>query len=385
MTNPKTEKIVFSEKLNVFSHGKLNSVNITESLENSIVQKSIKNIKLFGNSPNKTLLIITKNKLITLPANKCSVKSTPEKCDNLVNPYCIWSHLNSECVNFHKDYQEIATTKFTIETTTEQDYVIKKSASNLSNDTLAFEPIIEKSFKSSETFKSELKSSRDEINFSMDLISFLSVIFGFVTISFMFGSILTIIIIKKYNKDGRLFFKKCLFGALVEDSFKQPDEKSDKFDELYSKVQPKNRQNVIKEDEQDNSLITPGSGGSSNYSIISECVASAYTEQHDPRYVSVDSTDTHVGHIDLPLNSMQYSNSRFLDYDDTEYFTIKKKRTEQGINFNSIGSGSCSSSSTTSGQTLNSRVLLMKQTIPLPQTRPYIGSIYADIPKKYYV
>ena len=85
-----------------------------------------------------------------------------------------------------------------------------------------------------------------------------------------------------------------------------------------------------------------------------------------------------MANIDLPLNSQFFvNNSRFFEYDESEYFTIKNSRYRQnGARTNSTSSSSGSSES--SGRTLNSRALLVQnQRTLLDQKGVYDQAVYS--------
>lgn len=394
-------RVDYSEELNPFSHDHLKFDDPKE-------QKAILNIKLHKTrNEKKKLILMTQNRVIAVPMDFCGLRASRLQCDNQLYPYCIWS--NSECVQFGPNFVNETVTedlpRVVVNPTTVLSIIdnLNSTINSTINNTLSVNytsiPLVSLDRGVMRTYK--LNVVDNDLQFTMNLFTYVFTMFSFVIISFALGAILTVLLIRT-SKHHRIFhFDRKSFlelftkkRQLLKKSHIDEEKEIDKFENLYSKViKPKNRALKVSEKSKEMESLQ---AQPSHYSAISDThVQQQPSEPIYSRYVCLNSMDTpYLNNIDLPLNSQFFvNNSRFVDYDDSEYFTIKKARFKQGLRNSSSESSSVSDSS---GQTLNSMAMLVKQpttenvvkntkNTKSPFYDQSIYSIVTNNSKKYYI
>ena len=159
-------KLVFSEKLNILE-------------ENSTSEKEIMNLKVFEKSH---LIMITQNKVLSVPIDHFCSNMSKATCNNQANPYCDWSE--TKCF-YYRNIKNSAPTLV--------KKMIQKGDLNdstnllptfLSNKTQTIQMLYSKKLQNDETINGKLyKVKNNEITISMNLILFLTLIFTFFILS----------------------------------------------------------------------------------------------------------------------------------------------------------------------------------------------------------
>ncbi len=286
------------------------------------IKTSILNIQLNEIVDSRSLILMTQNKLISVPAAYCNSKYDQASCKK--HPYCTWSLEGLKCHDSKTVYISPTFKTSTQPTTTSNTPTLNIAI----NTTVTY---------SSSPVKTFLNNNLDTLQnknykFNMNLFTFTLIIIFFVSGSFVLGVAVSALLLG-VKSDTIMHRIKSFKVSKMKPSghiVVEKEKEIDQFESLYSQVIPKKREpvsNIIRQQQGDYS--EPVVGGS------------------------------YLANIDLPLNSQFFvNNSRFFDYDESEYFTIKNSRYRQNGNRTSSTSAS-SASSDSSDRTLNSQALLV--------------------------
>ena len=394
---------MFSEEINVFDSDLVKPrLMMTKSKHTDQLKKSILNIKLHGKHMSngtllprrRSLIIMTQNKVISLPAHYCSLKTQAKQCDNSIYPYCIWSNKSMQCVEFNQQFNPDLLADIyvkAINATTIANLVLTNISTNL---TVIEIKASAASLVDLNHFKSYFRVSNHNINVSIDLVTFVLSMIGFFTVSFLIGTLLAFLIMKYckiFNKIGK---------PLKNDLNKDVLEARPVMAAIYSSIEQQAEKLHM---EQQFGLVSSACSSGTYSPTIDDSKAGS-----DPRYVYFKNNNNNNNNKDLSVNTspVQVLNERFMDYDESEYFTLKKfqvlhKQSSGGSGggdsqFNlmpcagSYDSSSTSCSSTSSAQIANSLTLLVK---PRTNTKhSHVNPAFNDIyeqprvnQKKYYL
>jgi hypothetical protein len=238
---------------------KNNSPNSDLKQKSKQKSKKLLNAKLYKNNSTKErryLIVMTQNKLISLPAQFCKKKTTPDKCKNNIYPYCYWSEEEAKC----KISEE---TSFVQNKTRHNKNSISKQAQNMTHslnsssvEAISYRMIANKldyslmSNNYSDAENDQLKKNStdcdltspasesiiahnngDEMTISMSVYLLLLIIFVVLLISFTFGILVT------YN----------IYGKFMAEKFRQkmiePKTIDRKYDEYFSNNNNNNNNN----------------------------------------------------------------------------------------------------------------------------------------------
>jgi hypothetical protein len=222
----------------LFSTLKMN--HSSQDLKLKIKQKSkrILNVKLYNNKSTnhqRYLIVMTQNKLISLPAQFCNKKTNAYECDNNLYPYCFWSKVESKCQIFKETLVEKEMRYNTNEKSflninrSREAHNNTKLVNNSTLGSISYRMIANKlKYLSANDNRSDAESNQnnssknitdcdltthvsesfvssnngDEFIISMSVYLFLLIIFIVLLISFTFGILLT------YNIYGKLIASK---------------------------------------------------------------------------------------------------------------------------------------------------------------------------------
>ena len=328
----------------------------------------------------RSLIVMTQNKVISLPAHYCSLKTQAKQCDNAIYPYCIWSAKSMQCVEFNQQFNpDLLVDNYvkTINATTISNSILTNISSNL---TVVEVKASAASLVDLNHFKSYFKLSNDYIHVSIDLVTFISSLIGFFAVSLLTGTLLALLVLKYlkiFNKIGK---------PLTKDLNKDVLEARPVVATIYSSIE----QQAEKLHMEQFGMVSSACSSGTYSPTIDDSKASS-----DPRYVYFKNNK------DLSVNTspVQVLNERFMDYDESEYFTLKRfqvlhKQSDSQFNLmpctGSYDSSSTSCSSTSSAQIANSLTLLVK---PRSSTKhSHVNPAFNDIyeqpkvnQKKYYL
>jgi hypothetical protein len=360
----KSGTVIYSEDLNVFDDSNNNhtkySIHNIKLIGKDLHFKSLNHTKL---NLNRTLLLVTQNKVITLPASYCQLKFSRDKCNNYLYPYCIW--VDQKCqsydINFNyqiSDYSLSSTTSFmstlnvqnntTIAlnnkpNSTAQLYIIQNIESK--NSTLILSA---KTWPNSKWFN--LSLNYGTIQFSMSSLIFTLSFSALLLISCTLGICMSALIRKNSCIRGiklslgslKLFFKLSHSKHAFMNS--EDVRKCESNNNVYTFTN-------ISEEAKKSAFHNLSYSPATDSSIKSE-------DNNDPRYIYLKNSE-------LNEKPAVICNEKFLDYDDSEYFTLKKMKTCNNeknnliIPFAAYDVSSTSSSSASSAQTFNSFTHLM--------------------------
>jgi hypothetical protein len=179
-----------------------NSYLHKKTSRNSENGRSISNIKLYYDKENsksqKHLILVTQNKVLSIPAQTCHLKLEESKCNNLINPYCKWSNIHSKCISSSDEMSDILLNK------TEKSFSnpIQNTTKNLVNlfNNKQFESstLTAILFKNNDDYSNKYRIQNNEITISMNLIVFSIMIVLFVVFSFMIGALFTFHFYRKF-------------------------------------------------------------------------------------------------------------------------------------------------------------------------------------------
>lgn len=380
-TQSNTPTLVHSEEINILS-----------PVKTKVNQNALFNIKLYKRNEQKTLILMTRNKLISIPASYCKQKLNMIQCDNQIYPYCVWSNKSSKCIEYTSSFVNethvASASRIQNLTKTVSTSLFDSTSKIQEQNRYTSVPLvsIDNLLVEEEDINVRVNAAK-EIQFTLDLGTLICLAFVFVAVSAVIGSAFTVLFIKCSRSKRQQFklkqlnlnsfFSKKSLADLSSTSSKEP---IDMFENLYSKVKPKKRSSIlshvdVRTSPSESSNLNMAPEGS-NYSAITELI----TQQHhsEPaRYVSMMATseiqpystqgEVMINERNNNDNNMCFLNNRFLDYDDSEYFTIKKSHLDNQNNLRISSSDSASTSSVSSdsgsGQTqssIQSTALLVK-------------------------
>lgn len=396
-TQSNTPTLVHSEEINVLS-----------PVKTKLNQNALVNIKLYKRNEQKTLILMTRNKLISMPASYCKQKLNVSQCDNQIYPYCVWSNKSSKCIEYTSSFVN----EMHVASASRIQNLTKTVNTSLFDSTRKIQEPNRYTSVPLDSSKDNLLVEEEDINvrvnaakeiqFTLDLGTLICLAFVFVAVSAVIGSAFTVLFIKCFRSKRQQFKLKQLnlssfFSkkSLADLSSTSSEEPIDKFENLYSKVKPKKRSSMLSHVDvraspsESNNLNMAPEG--SNYSAITELITQQYHTE-PARYVSMMATSeiqpySTQGEVMISEsnnnnnNNMCFLNNRFLDYDDSEYFTIKKPHLDNQNNLRISSSDSASTSSVSSGSgsgqtqsSIQSTALLVKSqksTTVLPNQRIY--------------
>ncbi len=396
-------KLIYSEELTVFADKRLQfdfittnrNLNLKRSSTKIFVEnESIFNVKLFVDNTDRRLILTTQNRVISLPAQYCAFKRDMNKCNNLIYPYCVWLSRQRKCVHAYLGNQSD-------DDLNQEDIII--SNNSLANSSQTYVPTqlelnlrletnkINESFIMNQLLRtnssllmhetantesllymhSYFDLDNTKITISMNLILFIISLIAFLVLSFLIGVLTAYVIYKRvFNSNQNLtsMFTKLsgskndnLMVKINNDSILVNDEsaRKNKIDcsQLYSTVKSKQKR------ESQNFGNVPSvcsSSSSSSFSPTNESITKStfVSVDNDPRYVYVNSKSKQPN-----LSILGFTNQRFQDYDDSEYFTLRKNNRKQFTEVPVVvntASDSSSSSSPNSAQTANSTTKLVR-------------------------
>ena len=287
---------------------------------------------------------MTRNKLISIPAHYCDQKPTMDKCNNQLYPYCVWSFQTSTCIQYtskfvNETYMESALRIQNLTKTTAMPRPIPvfDLTNKIESQPYNSKPLISEDTQLGEDIKFRVNASK-EVQFTLHLGTFISLAIVFVAVSSILGSVFTIFLLKCLRSKKQQFtlkqiaplssfFAKKSLTSMTSNPVEEP---IDKFENLYSKVLPKKR--LSTHSIPDCHLVMAPEV--SNYSAITELITQQY---HEPgRYTSMSTSEIQPystqGEVTMvEANKVCLLNNRFLDYDESEYFTVKKSQLDDAL------------------------------------------------------
>ncbi len=398
------KKLIYSEELIVFNEEKKinfdyvstnqinkrstatntsNNININEQDDN----ESILNIKFYKNETQRRQFILTtKNRVLSIPANYCSLKSTANKCNSQLYPYCVWSKNINKCVDFDSINLDDDTT-----TATNQDLFILISNSSLNNsETISInnltsidQLLIANNNTNLFLIQSFFDADNTKITISMNFILFILSIIAFLILSFLIGIATTYFIyihrqkiqskpslmISKKKQNDNDFIVKINTNSITVNDIKRVVENTNRLggggdcSQLYSTVKSKNKRESVTN--ATSSIVSCSSSASSASSISpfgDSTTKSTLIDNEDPRYVYINNNKSQLPISILGISNLMINDQKFQDYDESEYFTLRKNKqfNNQTSVMLPISADSSSSSSPNSAQTNTSTTKLVR-------------------------
>lgn len=330
------------------------------------------------------LILTTQNRVLSLEAHYCNLKSDSTNCDQLRYPYCKWSLSSNRCIHLN-DLDDLATiSNKTSENVTSLVHIdLTANHTNLTAKSMQIIQQIENDAPSD--YLVDLTSSK--ITISMNLIVFMFALSAFLILSFLIGVLASYFI---YSNTSKLklahLFNKFTFaksthlntnknGLIVKISSVDSannilvnDMKKTEIDcsQLYSTVKSKTKR------ESNNLGVVSSSVCSSSASSLSPIDESITKStilscDNDPRYVYVNSKQANLSI--LGLIDQTYESARI---DENDYFSLRRAASKPynssntpSVNVtqtaaNDLSTASSSSSSPNSAQTSTSTTKLVK-------------------------
>jgi hypothetical protein len=431
-----SRKLVYSEELTMINNN-----------------HSIKNIKFHS---KRNFILLTKSKVISTKSHYCHLKLDINRCNNLINPYCIWSNVNSQCMNI-LDYNNYNNSISLNNETYINNYrhvnnnMLKNENKQKINDIKSFKSnetifttkpsnyISTNPFNTSSTTTFTYKIMNNDITISINIVLFILLVITFSLLLILFAIFFSFNFYKKFVKnknekssptssssqiDSKKFlnFKQKLYLSDKNESKdskfksiflniighkKMKHNSSDMINESLKKLALNSKINsprVIINDRPSPSsfMITSSTGSSSSKSYSpagfeeetntkSSSLSNYKTSvnfEDDQRYVYVNNSilnsfnNNNNNNISkqshsklnstLPISQQLNEMPKFLDYDDTEYYSSLKKGEhtfDQPLEQSNLDDKSTQiiDSLPGSSRTLSSLAILMRNHFDLPE------------------
>lgn len=372
------QEVIYSEKLNIFDEdGKLafnytlNSINIDPTLSLNANMKyqsndeSIINLKYLKNENQSHLIMITQNRVISLPWLFCDLKKDATRCNNTLYPYCVWSVENQACVSAVLKNRQTADelesliinrTSLLDTSHRNRNYDLMEKNSNNSNYLAnnLFKKFTDLSSLNSYTIRN------NEITISMNLALFSTILILLLIFSLIFAVLMFLAISEKFSKykNNTTCCKKDSAQASNKKAF--ADFNLNSLKELFTFLNANSSKNK-------NEKIYSVEVSPQPSQILESSIS--YSPQND-KYLELSKSDRPYGNETnkneryiclnsskpLCLNILELNgHSKFLDYDQTEYYSLKKsKKQNNGIESGRTCQNLIKLQSATSSSTSNS-------------------------------
>ncbi len=303
------DALIYSERMSLSS----SSEKILEDESNESAE-SILNINFLPNGhSNGKLIIFKSNQVLSVDAHLCHLRLTESKCNHSLYPYCTWSNHSKTC--FSSNQNSSSPISRLGKLLTKSHHSSNRSLDGTNLTALSIDTEISELEK-----QTILSLNRNEISIKMNWILFLFVSGSFLTFAFLVGYLIStksaMNLSDEMNSKSLNAKSICVsdFSSQIELKVKEKPESEKKASKINSLLLKWFNTSSGKIRTTDSPYCEKNS--SKSFTISSQTENTNNHSTNDARYVSMNH---HMNSNELN----EHRKSRFLDYDHSEYFTLR--------------------------------------------------------------